>query len=181
MKFIYDIYLNFNDYPINYYEWESTDTLERVLKIPIIKVDDITPFILYNIEVEELEDKVIVCDGINALALEIVGSKVPYVSYLTYDDELCVCELVRDLPREEIKYKLLNKREIPSSLRRDSLMQKIMLSKIDFIDSDELKYIYYEITNKDSSNIDKIRKFLKGDIEHNFNQKYVNLYEKIYK
>ena len=56
-----------------------------------------------------------------------------------------------------------------------------MLSKIDFIDSDELKYIYYEITNKDSSNIDKIREFLKGDIKNNFNQKYVNLYEKIYK
>lgn len=181
MKFIYDIYLNFNDYPINYYEWEKSDTLERVLKIPIIKVDDIAPFILYNVKVKDLKDKVILCDGINAIALEIIDEKVPYVSFLTYDDELCVCELIRELPREKITYQLLEKRDIPTSLRSDLLMQHIMLSKIDFIDSDELKYIYYEITNKDSSNIDKMRGFLKGDIKNNFNQKYVNLYEKIYK
>ncbi len=181
MKFIYDIYLNFNDYPINYYEWSENDTLERVLKIPIIKVDDITPFILYNVEIKDLSDKVILSDGINAIALEIIDSKVPYVSYLTFDDELGVCELIREVPRQKIDYKILEKRDIPTPLRKDLFMQKIMLSKIDFIDSDELKYIYYEITNKDSSNIDKIREFLKGDIKNNFNQKYVNLYEKIYK
>lgn len=181
MKFIYDIYLNFNDYPINYYEWNESDTLERVLKIPIIKVDDIAPFILYNVEIKDLSDKVILSDGINAIALEIIDSKAPYVSFLTYEDELCVCELIRELPRQEISYKLLEKRDIPTSLRKDLFMQHIMLSKIDFIDSDELKYIYYEITNKESSNIDKMRLFLKGDIKNNFNQKYVNLYEKIYK
>ncbi len=181
MKYIYDIYLNFNDYPINYYEWEESDTLERVLKIPIIKVADLTPFILYNMEISDLKDKVIVSDGINALALEIIDSKVAYVSYLAYDDELTVSELTRTMPISDVNYKLLDKRYIPSSLRKEAFMQRIFLSKIDSIELDELKYIYYEITNKDCSNIDKIRKFLKSDIEHNFNQKYVNLYEKIYK
>lgn len=181
MKYIYDIYLNFNDYPINYYEWDESDTLERVLKIPIIKVDDIEPFISFNMVIEDYDDKIIVSDGINALALEIIDSKVAYVSYLTYDDELCVCELARTMPITRVTYHLLERRNIPSALRKDALMQKILLSKIDLSGSDELKYIYYEITNKDSSNLDKIKKFLKVDIEHNFNQKYVNLYEKIYK
>lgn len=181
MKYIYDIYLNFNDYPINYYEWEENDTLERVLKIPIVRVEDMEPFILYNMEIDDIDDKVIVTDGINALALEIISSKVAYVSCLSYEDELTVCELSSNMEVSNISYKLIDKRVIPFVLRKDVLIQKVFLNKVEESDIDELKYIYYEITNKDSSSVDKIKKFLKEDILNNFNQKYVNLYEKIYK
>lgn len=181
MKYIYDIYLNFNDYPINYYEWDESDSLERVLKIPIVKVEDIRPFILYNMEIYDMDDMVIITDGINAIALEIIRSKVAYVSCLTYEDELAVLELSSNMEVSNLNYKLLDKRVIPSILRKDALIQKVLLTKIEASDIDELKYIYYEITNKDSSNINKIKNFLKGDILNNFNQKYVNLYEKIYK
>lgn len=181
MKYLYDIYLNFNDYPINFYEWDESDTLERVLKIPIIKVEDITPFILYNIKTHELADKVIITDGINAIAIEIINNKTAFISSLTYDDELTVAEIANNMEITNLDYQILNKRLIPSVLRKDALIQKVLLSKIDVISLDELRYIYYEITNKNSSNMDKIKKFLKGDILNNFNQKYVNLYEKIYK
>lgn len=181
MKYIYDIYLNFNDYPISYYEWEETDNLERVLKIPIIKVEDIEPFILYNMEIDNIEGMVIVTDGINALALEIINSKVAYVSCLSYEDELTIAELSSNLEISNVNYRLLDKRHIPTSLRKDAIIQKVLLSQIDDGNVDELKYIYYDITNKDSSNIDKIKSFLKRDILNNFNQKYVNIYEKIYK
>ena len=59
MKYYYDITLNFNEYPINYYEWEKDDDIERFIKIKVIKVDDVKDFILYNMDIE-LDDDVYV-------------------------------------------------------------------------------------------------------------------------
>ena len=53
MKYYYDIYLNFYDYPINYYEWDIGDKIEKILKIPIIRVNEIEEFISHisNIDI----------------------------------------------------------------------------------------------------------------------------------
>ena len=45
MKYYYDITLNFNELPINFYEWEKSDDIERILKIKVYKVNDLKDYI----------------------------------------------------------------------------------------------------------------------------------------
>ena len=51
MKYYYDIILNFNEIPINFYEWESDDDIERLLKIKVYKVKDLKDIISYNMQI----------------------------------------------------------------------------------------------------------------------------------
>ena len=97
MKYYYDIILNFNEYPINYYEWEKDDDIERFIKIKVIKVDDVKDFILYNMNIELADDVYVLSDGVNSIAIEVISKHVAYISSLTYEDELNVCNLAKKM------------------------------------------------------------------------------------
>lgn len=181
MEYYYDIYLNFNEYPINYYEWENNDEIERVLKIPIIKVESIKEFIEYKVNIDIDLNKFIITDGINSVALELINGSVAYLSYLTYEDEESVNELAYNLPVTKLNVEYKSKRDIPFELRKDSFIKKVFKSFLENSDKELLKYIYFDITNKTSSDISKIKNFLIQDIEINFGDKYINIYDKICK
>lgn len=179
MKYYYDIFLNFNEYPINYYEWNNKDSLERYLKVPVFRVESISDFIKYHMKIELDVSPFILSDGINAIALEIIDKEVAYLSYLSYDDEACVSEIAANLDVTQIKFIKKKKRCIPFELRSDMMMQKILLKKVEESSNDFIEYLYYDVTEKDNNNIDAMRNFLLDDIKNNFNDKYVNLYQKI--
>ena len=40
MNYIYDITLNFNEEPYNFYEWNEEDNIEYYIKVPVFKVED---------------------------------------------------------------------------------------------------------------------------------------------
>lgn len=181
MKYYYDIYLNFNEYPIQYYEWSNNDSLERYMKLPIFRVDNISDYIKYHMDVDIDISPFIISDGINALALELIDKDVAYLSYLSYSDETCVNEVASNLSITKLKYKKKNKRDIPFTLRLDMFIQKILLKKVEESNNDFIHYIYYDITGYDDIEIDAMRNFLMDDIKNNFNDKYVNLYQKICK
>ena len=42
MNYIYDILLNFNDELYSFYDWNISDNVTHIRKIPFFKVDDIT-------------------------------------------------------------------------------------------------------------------------------------------
>ncbi len=179
MKYYYDITLNFNDVPIPFYEWSNEDSMERVLKIPVLRVTDIKEFILYHMHIETELKTFILADGINAIALELINGEVAYLSYLSYDDENCVNELIKNMNVTEFEIKKIGKRKLPFVLRKEAFMQKILLKYVEEMPLEELKYIYYEVTLKEGRSIEKMKSFLKDDIEKNFNNIYVNLYKSI--
>lgn len=181
MKYYYDIYLNFNEYPINYYEWRKDDNLERYLKVPIFRVESIIDFIKYHIKIDIDISPIILSDGINAIALELIDKRIAYLSYLSYEDESCICEIAANLDITYFKYEKGNKRYIPFELRTDTLIKNILLKEVENSSNDFIKFLYYDITGNESKTIEDMRSFLIEDINNNFNDKYVNLYQKICK
>lgn len=179
MKYYYDITLNFNELPINFYEWEKSDDIERILKIKVYKVNDLKDYIGYNIEIDLDDDKYVLCDGINSIAIEVINGKVAYLSYLTYEDEINVCQMVRKMTVTNISYKKLTKRKIIHDLRGTLIVKNCLLAALKENNEYLLRYMYLQITNKDSKDIEKIKKFLVQDINSNLNDKYIDLYRKI--
>lgn len=181
MEYYYDIYLNFDEYPINYYEWEASDDIERILKIPVIKVEDVKKIIEYHSIIKDVPNRFIISDGINSIALELINKKVAYLSSLSYSDEESVNELAHNLSTTELDITFLDKREIPFELRKESKNKKMFISLINTANPELLKYVYYDLTNKTLNNPDKIKDILLKDISNNFNDKYIELYEKLCK
>lgn len=181
MKYYYDITLNFNEYPINYYEWEKDDDIERFIKIKVIKVDDVKDFILYNMDIELDDDVYVLSDGVNSVAIEVISKHIAYISSLTYEDELNVCNLAKKMEVQDIKYKIIDKRKIIHELRNNIIIKKCLLNTIKESNEYLLKYMYLEVTDHDSNDLDKIKKYLVNDINNNLSDKYIELYRKIIK
>lgn len=181
MEYYYDISLNFFEYPVQYYEWEKEDDIERVLKIPIIRVEDIKDIIMYYAKINIEYPKLILSDTINCIAIEIIDGNVAYLSMLRYEDEECINDLVENMEVTTLDIELKEKRKIPFELRKDTLTKKLLSAFIKEASDEILQYIYYDITEKSSSNIKKIKEYLLQDIHLNFNDKYINLYEKMCK
>lgn len=181
MKYFYDITLNFNEYPINYYEWEENDDIERLLKIKVYKVEDIKDYLNYHLKIDLEDDKYVLCDGINAIAIEVIDKCIAFISCLTYEDELNICKMVKRMEITSIKYEKIKKRNLNCELRNNASMKNYLLKYLEESDMYLLKYLYLDITNKDSNDINKIREYLKKDIDVNFDDKYIELYRKIVK
>lgn len=178
MEYYYDIELSFADYPIPCYDWDSK---EKLLKIGIIRVENIKEILEYQVSIDIPDGKYILSDGINAIAVEVIDKKTPYLSYLKYDDENYVIRIVSKMKVGNYPMQYDKKRAIDNDLRIDSKIKKVLLSLVNEASDNLIKYIYYDVTDTYSDNIDRIKKFLKEDIKNNFNQKYINLYENICK
>ncbi len=180
MKYYYDIFLNFNEYPINYYEWSKEDSIERYLKVPVFRVDNISDFIKYHMKIELNISPFILSDGINAIAIELIDKKVAYLSYLSYEDESCVNEIASNLDITSIQFKKGKVRKIPFELRSEILIKRVLLKQVEESIPDLIKYIYYDITGSDNDKtLEDMKEFLMNDITNNFNDKYVNLYQNL--
>lgn len=179
MKYYYDIILNFNEIPINFYEWESDDDIERLLKIKVYKVKDLKDIISYNMKINLDDDKYVLCDGINSIAIEVINSHVAYLSFLTYEDEINICKMVRKMDVTNLEYKKGKKRKIIQDLRGTLVIKNCLIAKINERDPYLIKYMYMDVTNKDSSDIDKMRDYLINEINHDLSDKYIDLYRKI--
>ena len=181
MSYFYDIYLNFNDYPIQCYDWCDDDNIERILKVKMFRVLNIDDFIKYECDIDLNDGIYLLSDTINAIGIEVINKRIAYLSYLKYSDELNVCKAVCNLDLQKLDYKRKKKRVINHELREDKKIKNELLSLIKESNDNLLMYIYYDITNKYSNKINDIRSFLIEDILNNFNQKHINLYQNICK
>lgn len=181
MKYYYDIYLNFYDYPINYYEWDIGDKIEKILKIPIIRVNEIEEFISHISNIDINYEQFILSDCVNSVAIELVNQKSIYLSYLPYRDEEYVNRLASTIDISKIKYNHISNRDIPLNLREDNKIKTIIKEYLNQASNEELEYLYLDLTNKKSNNIKKIKEHLSKSIENNIDTYFYHLYKKICK
>ena len=87
--------------------------------------------------------------------------------------------MVRKMTVTNISYKKLTKRKIIHELRGTLIVKNCLLAALKENNEYLLRYMYLQITNKDSKDIEKIKKFLVQDINSNLNDKYIDLYRKI--
>lgn len=199
MKYIYDIILNFNERLYEFYEWNDSDSIEYIKKIPIFKVSNEvfsdlknnksvvnTEFInsIYNkcdvycnYGIGRIEYACIFCMDDDALAIEFneKGESI-YISDLYIDEKNDILSYIKKLNIYNLEYKKMNKYKEYLVTRKELSMIKFIKREINLIykcdNLDKLKYIYYECFNKIEENISKINSDLEKYIFDNPNKLY---------
>lgn len=203
MNYYYDVILNWcENGAYSFYEWNETDYLELIKKIPIFKVKHkiFMDIMLNNISVDEnflelIKDKTLisgreikkllyVCmftDGKNVIALEFNQEGLSINrSNLTLDDELNVLEaayILKEYSLEYVNVSKIDKREV---LRQEDEATKLIYLEINNLyknrDYAKLKYLYYEYKKEKIDDIDIIYNNIISDLKDNFSKNILKLY-----
>lgn len=196
MNYIYDIYLNLNEVLYDFFDWNKSDKLIHIKKIPIFKISEenfkmcvhnsikINNTILNNVynktEVWDMCGKInycaLFCDNNNIISIEFNenGESIKK-SYLLIEEELEILETTQKLKESNIEFKIL-KQEIEILKTRKQIQDdKFIKQELKNIKKDKLNYIYYECFGKQENNkkniLNKLNKISKNS------KLYKNLYD----
>ena len=202
MYYYYDILLNFGSEELyDFYEWESSDALEYVKKIPLFRVstdtlfDNLTYHITYDEEVLlQIQDKTVlkndespkenlmlISDNKNALALELDDAgNVISRSKLLLNDEENLLEMLYTLKESPLSYKKGKKYKERRELRQIAKVKQLISCEIDTLyttkNFSKLKYLYYEWFNKSSEDIMEMIAEMKEHLQ-NYNEDVQKIYD----
>lgn len=204
MSYYYDIILNWNESRMyHFYEWNDTDYLELIKKIPFIKIKHkvFLDFLTHEIKVteellSEIKDKTIVSlrngsdklgyaslftDGKNIIAIEFNKEGISTNrSELLLEDEINALESTFNMKEKEISYELMKELNLKTSLRQIEEVKRLITLEINNLyqnkELSKLKYLYYEYKQEKCEEIDKIYQTFLTDLNNNFNQNLIKLY-----
>ncbi len=201
MIYIYDILLNFNENLIEFFNWDDSDNIKYIKKIPLIKVSNsfIKDIIYNNIKIdsnflEVIKNKCLffdetknynyVClfsDGDIALGVNFNNNKIDKVSRMLLEEEEEVLNVVSSINKVNINYEKLDKIDRNINLCKKSLEIKSKLEKeFNYLYNknkvEKLCYYYYEYFNKICNNKDKVYKELIKSL-YKINEKHELLYK----
>lgn len=169
MNYIYDIYLNFNKQLYDFFDWNKTDKLTHIKKIPIFIINeyDFNQISKYNIKLEKnifkyIENKTTISnknnkdknfalfsDKNNIIAVEF-NNKAESIkkSYLFITEELDILESAVNFKVDKINYNILNKTPLFLKTRKQIKEEIFIKNELKNIDQKKLKYIFLEFFNK---------------------------------
>ncbi len=205
MLYVYDILLNWCKNKVyDFYEWEKTDKLEHIKKIPLVKVERglINKMLNQNIKLEEsftskvynltevynskniskIPYAILLTDGIMTLAIKLDKSgEVKFKSKLLIDEEEEILCLSNRLDKYKLKYterEPLNFEEFTT--RNESKIRKFLLSEIEKAykkrNDEKLKYLYTEYSGITNDNIELIYNNLIESIDYEINEGHIKIY-----
>ncbi len=199
MVYIYDIVLNFNDELLEFFEWEESDDIKYIKRVPLIRVNDtlINDILENNILFDDLlldqiKDKTIYYDKNNdypvllisnldiALAILIKDNGYKY-SRLLLAEEYEVLNIASKLSITKVNYSIINKKNINNNLTREERkIKNTLLNEINYLYNnnklDKLNYYYYEYFNEINNNKEEVYKRLK-DTLNTIDDKHLKLLE----
>lgn len=183
MNYIYDILVNYGNVPYDFFEWNSSDNILHIRKIPLIKVSastliDIRDYdvklddsflenikgkteIFHNKSIRLIESACLLSDGTNVLSIMIKNNRLLKSKLLLDEEEVLAISL--KLKEQEIGYKKMkrnynSKYKTRKQVENEQKLRK-ELNKLFHDENDEiLKYVYYECFNKKEKSIGAIRK-----------------------
>lgn len=203
MYYYYDILLNFQDDRILYefYEWEETDDIDFVKKIPLFRIStsNLKDLLKYKVRFSEqflneiknktilkssskvLKNTFLVCDTKDALAIELNNEGVVISrSKLLLADEINLNEIMFTMKEAKLKYERLEKYEKRKEIRQIEKIKKLINCEINTLyeskNISKLKYLYYEWFNILTDDIDRIYTDMKSDLKHSFNKNQEQIY-----
>lgn len=168
MDYIYDIVLNFQNEYYDFYEWQPTDKIINIKRIPIYRVTTKDYLNIKNndttIEIRSIPktNKIfLLTNGIEVMGIRIdTNGKVTKKSSLLFDENDEILEDKKYIKEIDIKYKVDKKNNINyiSRLKQEKIKYlDRYFNKLDKIkDEYFLKYLYFDIYNEDEKDIDKV-------------------------
>ena len=183
MTYIYDVILNFQKDYYEFYEWDTNDKIYHIKKIYLVKIDSNSFNDILNNKIklsdelmldifnkcEYFDNKklltipyaIIVTDSyrVMGIMMNMDGLIIKYSSLLL-DEEEDILEISNRLATVKIDYKII-KKKINNNLTRNekNILQYIRKDLNDTYKEkniNKLKFLYYEIFNKQSNDIDEI-------------------------
>lgn len=173
MNYIYDIYLNFNKYLYDFFDWNKNDKITHIKTIPIFKIDedDLKIIIRNKIKINEdlltiIRNKTIICnksdkyktcalfcDENNIFAIEFDnnGNSINKSTLLIYE-ELEILETTYKFKTKNIEFKILSKEKLKFKTRKQINDEYFIKNELKSIDEKKLRYIFFECFNKREKN-----------------------------
>lgn len=180
MNYIYDIILNFNEQIYDFYEWNKSDNLTHIRKIPLIRINSKD---LYNIENnnirfnEELFNKIsnkteifsgrtvknidacLFSDGTSVLALKFKNNKY-YYSKLILEEEMEVTEVLNRMKESVINYEIISKKTKSLKTRKELEIENYVKKELNILEKnhedEKLKYLFFECFGKKEYDVKKL-------------------------
>jgi len=202
MNYIYDLLLNFNEKIYDFYDWNKTDKIIHIKKIPIFKISSSKMNIIKNNKIsfedsflekiyrktEEFMNRknkyidyaCLFTDGLEVIGINI-NKKITY-SKLLIDEEAEVINMSLHMNEKNIEIKTIGKKEKELFKTRKEIEQinetKNIFNKILKENNDEkLKYLYYECFDKKTDSVNEIIDTFNLEIENkNIINKINNFY-----
>ena len=207
MNYIYDIVVNFNQEIHDFFEWEETDDIKEIRKIPLFKIDNKTykDIINSNIKIEESFLKIIK-DETEAHS----GSKITFIKYASifsdgegaigilfdksglsikrttflFDELNSILEITKDKSSTLFSYDVISSLDSNYFMtRKDKTIIKFLCDEIDTNyknkDYEKLEYLYYELMSETCSNYMTTYDTLKKEIKEYKNKRIEYLYDLI--
>lgn len=205
MNYYYNIILNWSENtPYNFYEWNDTDYLELIKKIPFIKIKHKSLIDIMENEIKinneflnNIKDKTLVSgkntickinyavlftDSKNIIAIEFNdnGESINR-SKLLLEDEINALEVAYSLKEENIDFEIIKKIENTQTLRQESDAKRLITLELNNLyqnkELSKLRYLYYEYKEEKSEDIDYIYQTLINELETNFKEEFIRIYD----
>ncbi|MBE6149358.1 MAG: DUF3603 family protein [Firmicutes bacterium] len=194
MNYIYDIFLNFNNYLYDIYEWNKSDNIIHVRKIPLFRVDSKTMSDFINNKIElpldflskiynktelflknkNIDYSFLISDGNDVIAF--YNNKY---SRLLIEEEREVLEYANAIKCINIDYKIIkNNKKVVFKTRSEIKIKNYINKRIkDLIinkDYDKLNFLYLDCFNENIDNVDKLFIY---KLNKNWDKTYLKLYQ----
>lgn len=189
MNYIYDILINFNEILYEFYDWNISDDIKHIRKIPVFKINSLSLYEIKNNKVifddewmnniknktevfknrktQNIDYAFLISDGLEVIAIKW-DKKILY-SHLLIDEENEVIDICNNLEESSIPYQVLEPIVINDFKTRKQICMEQRIKKelkkiINENNTDKLKYIYYECFNEKTNSINKIIKEFSSDL-----------------
>lgn len=194
MTYIYDIVLNFHKNYYNFYEWNKTDKIKNIYKIPLYRISDIdiiniinNKIKLNNSTLEKFKDiykfnkKIIILVSNTKITIGLLIDEKGNIlkkSSLIFEEETEANNIAKTLMITKLDYKKIKELKHPSILRIELEKKNLFIKYIiELQDETTLKYLYYEYFNKECNNKEIIKNSLLQELDKDWNIKKTNLYK----
>ena len=207
MYYYYDLLLNFCDSekPLyDFYEWDENDNIEFIKKIPLYKISiqSFKTILLNQVKfdknlLEQIKSKTIlknssnsieycllVCDGKNALALELnKDGLVISRSKLLLNDELNLNEIMFTMKEYKLEFEKIKEYKRKNDIRQIAEIKDLISLEINNLYKEKklskLKYLYLEWFDYEENDIEIIYQNMINDLKGNFKEKHQTIYNLI--
>lgn len=205
MTYIYDILLNFNNDFYEFYEWEKSDNITHIKKIPIykvsskviddiltkkIKIDDPITYeilnkteIFDNKKIKTLKYACLFTDSYKVIAVLLNDDfSISKVSDLLLDESCDTIDISKRCNLISLTYNIIGKKKDYGFLTRKEIkIKKYLINEFKNAykekDFNKLEYLYFEYFDNSLNDIEKIYEELNDSLKKELTIKHIKLYE----
>ena len=194
MSYIYDILLNFQKNYYDFFEWNSTDEIIHIRKMPVFRVNNLdykkiknsivkfeSEFLdkIYNrtekfknINISFLNYVFLISNGKEAMGIKLnKDGFITHKSSLLLDEEEDIAETAEDLEIYKLNYKFIKSENscLHTRNERENIANASnkLFALYSHKEDEKLKFLYLECFGKNESDVDKIYKVLASEIKNN--------------